>query len=476
MKETTQFVIVKSQKDIHNIAIIIQYFQKEMILGGRISMIKRKITALVLIAVMSFSLLTGCGKKSSDTSTDNTDGVVEIKWMFWDDLTATEDLMSKGYAEVIERFNEQYAGRYHCTPITTNLEEYDTKLNALVAANNCPDVFICNPGPNLTQYVESGTAKDLTDILKKKESKWYDSFTEGIFERMTYDGKIYAVPTNFAAALVFYNTEIFEKAGATIPTTFTEWIATCEKIQGAGYTPISCSAGTAWCLSMIAGYLCDRAGGPDNLIGVNAGTVDWTSESFLNAGEKLVELSKYFQKTAAGDSNDQATASFYNGEAAMLVQGSWAIGQINGNNPEMEPKCGVFSFPAIEGGADPNRMIVKTDNLVMSSKTKYEDACIALMKCFTDETAQKYTAEVGGKIPIIKVDYDKEKAPAQLSYVMDILTKSTGTLGFYNESLASVEAGDTFDNSMVDLFLGSISVKEAFQNVQEFYQEHVWKK
>lgn len=450
----------------------------------------RKVLSAILMVTMVASLLAGCGGNNSSKSTtaDNTGNssangdssgtksVKEITWMFWDDLTATEDLISLGYADVIKRFNEQYKDKYHVTAITTNLEEYDTKLNALIASKDCPDVFICNPGPNLTQYVEAGVAADLTDILNNQEKTWYGTFTDGIFERMTYDGKIYAVPTNFAAALVFYNTEMFEKAGAKVPATYDEWIEACQKIKDAGYTPISCSAGTAWCLSMIAGYLCDREGGPDNLKGVNDGTLDWTSQTFIDAGNKLVELSKYFQATAAGDSNDQATAAFYNGEAAMLVQGSWAIGQINGNNSDFESKCGVFSFPGIVGGADPNRMIVKTDNLVMSSTTENQDACIALMKCFTDETAQKYTAEVGGKIPVINVDYDKDAAPAQLGYVMDILSKSTGTLGFYNESLASVEAGDVFDNAMVDLFLGSLTSEQAFQQVQDFYTENVWNK
>ncbi|WP_349773270.1 ABC transporter substrate-binding protein [Lacrimispora xylanisolvens] len=176
---------------------------------------------------------------------------------------------------------------------------------------------------------------------------------------MTYDGKIMAIPTNFAAACVFYNTDIFKKAGVEVPKTYDELLAACKKIKEAGYTPISCSAGTAWCLSMIAGYLCDREGGPDNLVDVNAGKIEWTSKTFVDAATKLKELSQYFQDTAAGDSNDQATANFYNGDAAMLVQGSWAIAQINGNNPEFEDKCGVFQFPAIEGGSDPNRMIVK---------------------------------------------------------------------------------------------------------------------
>lgn len=448
---------------------------------------KKKIMAMVLSVAMIATMLVGCGGQSSTASGDAATGsnaseadaaasgeVQEITWMFWDDLNATEDLISLGYKDVIDRFNAEYEGVYHVTPITTNLEEYDAKLNALIAAGDCPDVYICNPGPNMKVYVESGAAADLTDILNA-ESEWYGTFTEGIFERLTYDGKIYAVPTNFAAALTFYNTEIFAEVGVEVPTTYDELLAACQKIQDAGYTPISCSAGTAWCLSMIAGYLCDRAGGPDNLANANAGTGNmWLDSSFVDAGNKLVELSKYFQPTAAGDSNDVATAAFYNGEAAMLVQGSWVIGQINGANPEFEEKCGVFAFPGIDGGADPNRMIVKTDNLLMSSTTKNQEACIALMKMFTDDTAQKYTAEVGGKIPVTGVEYDLSKAPAQLGYVSDILSKSTGTFGFYNESLDSVEAGDCFDNAMVELYLGGCTSEEAFETVQKFYEDNVY--
>ena len=421
-------------------------------------------------ALLAFTATMSAAKKSKKSK------AAEITWMFWDDLEASSDLMTQGYAQVLERFNKQYEGVYHVTPITTNLEEYDVKLNALIAAGKTPDCFISNPGPNLNAVVEAGAAADLTSILNGKEKAWYNSFTGGIFERLTYNGKIMAVPTNFAAALVFYNTDLFKKAGASVPTTYEEWIDCCKKLEKSGVTPVACSAGTPWCLSMLAGYFCDRAGGPTNLQNVNAGKGSWLDPSFKNGVGKLKEISKYFQKTAAGDSNDQATAAFYNGEAAMLVQGSWAIGQINGANPAFESKCGVFGFPAITGGADPNRMIVKTDNLVMSSKTKNQDAVIALMKMFTDDTAQKYTAEVAGKIPVTGVKFDLNKAPKQLGYVQQVLTKSTGTLGFYNESLATTEAGDTFDNAMVDIFLGSCTVDQGLTKIENYYKKNIWKK
>ena len=212
----------------------------------------KKVLATGLSLLMAMGTIAGCGV-STDTgvntnassesgvaaaektdqkeeSTTKTDGdVEEITWMFWDDMEATEDLITLGYKDVIDRFNKDYEGVYHCNVITTNLEEYYTKLNALVASNQTPDVFIVSPGPNLTDYVEPGVAADLTDYLH--EDGWYDTFNGGVFDKQTYDGKIYAVPTNLAAACVFYNTEMFADAGVDVPETYDDLLAACETLQ-----------------------------------------------------------------------------------------------------------------------------------------------------------------------------------------------------------------------------------------------------
>ena len=396
--------------------------------------------------------------------------VQEITWMFWDDLDTSNDLITQGYKEAIDRFNTDYEGKYHVTPITTDLEGYYTKLNALVDADDTPDVFIVSPGPNLDDYVLPGVAAPLDEYLEA--DGWKETFSsDAVFAQQTYDGKIYAIPLNIAAACVFYNTEMFEEAGAEVPTTFDELLDACQKLQDAGFTPITISAGTAWCLSMLAGYLCDREG--VDLDAIASGEESWVNEKTLAAGEKLLELSKYFQKTAASDSNDVATAGLFDEEAAILIQGSWAIGQINGANPEFEDICGVFQFPAFEGGNDPNRIIAKSDSLAMSSTTEHPEACVALLKYFTDDVAQKYTAEKGGKIPVTSVEYDVEAAPKELAYVMDIFSNASATFGFYNESLASTEAGSFFDDQIVSMYLGKMTPEEAFQAVEDFYVENV---
>lgn len=444
---------------------------------------KKKVLSVLLSTAMIASVLVGCGGDSAAPATPAADGgttaadtgsdaaassgAQEITWMFWDDLNATEDLISIGYKETVERFNKDYEGQYHVNVVTTNLEEYYPKLNALVAAGETPDCFIVSPGPNLDVYVDPGVAADLTDYIKA--DGWIDTFNggEGAFSQQTYDGKIYAVPLNIAAACVFYNTEMFEAAGiTTMPTDWQGLLDACEKLQAAGYTPLTISAGTAWCLSMLAGYLCDSEG--VDLAAIDAGTASWLDSNVVNATNKLVEISKYFQETAAGDTNDVATANFYNEEAAMLIQGSWAIAQINGANPDFESKCGVFAFPGTDG-----RVIAKSDSLAMSATTKNPEAVIAFMKYFTDDTAQKYTAEVGGKIPVTTVEYDASKAPAQLAYVMDVFGNAKSTFGFYNESMASTEAGSTFDDAMVAIYLGT-PVEEGLQTVEDFYKNNVW--
>ncbi len=427
---------------------------------------KKRIMAILLSVAMVATMLAGCGNAADGASAG---GVQEITWMFWDDLNATEDLISLGYKDTIERFNKDYEGKYHVTPITTNLEEYYPKLNALVAAGETPDMFIVSPGPNLDVYVDPGVAADLTSYLEA--DGWVDTFNGGknAFSQQTYDGKIYAVPLNIAAACVFYNTDMFADAGITeMPTDWDGLMAACQALSDKGYTPLTISAGTAWCLSMLAGYICDSEG--VDLDAIDAGTAHWTDANVVSAATKLIEISKYFQPTAAGDTNDVATANFYNEEAAMLIQGSWAIGQMNGANAAIEDKCGVFAFPGTGG-----RVIAKSDSLAMSSSTKNPEAVIALMKYFTDDTAQKYTAEVGGKIPVTTVEYDAAKAPAQLAYVMDVFGNASSTFGFYNESLASTEAGETFDNAMVAIFLGE-PVESSLQTIEDFYTNNVWNK
>lgn len=438
---------------------------------------KKKLLSLFLTCSMILTMLVGCNSDSTDTSTkggSSKSGDQTISLMFWDDLNTTQDKMSLQYKKYIDEFNAADNG-YHIevTSAALSNNEYDTKLNAAIAAKKTPDIFFVNPGPTMTKFVKSNVVMDLTDILSK-EAEWKSKFQEGVFDSLTYDGKIMAVPLNFATACVFYNTEIFKEVGIQAPTTWSEFMDNCSKIKAAGYSPLTCSGVDAWCIGILGAYLCDREGGPDNLAAVLDGSGSWTDDSYIRAGKKLKDLADngYFQDTFLGDANDQATANFYNGKAAMLVQGSWAIAQINGNHPEAEDTTGVFTFPALEGGTgDANRWIAKTDNICIAKDCKVVDGCIEFLKLLTSDAAQKETAENAGKVPVMNgIDIDYDKAPKQFKYITDAMANMSGTLGFYNESVPTTEIGDEYNNAILAIASGQKTPEQAFADLDEFYK------
>ena len=96
--------------------------------------------------------------------------------------------------------------------------------------NDTPDIFICNPGPNLTQYVEAGVVADLTDILTNQEKNGTIPLVVVSLKELHMMERLWQFLQTLQERCVFYNTEIFEEAGV-VPTTYDELLARCEKIQ-----------------------------------------------------------------------------------------------------------------------------------------------------------------------------------------------------------------------------------------------------
>ena len=76
---------------------------------------KRLLSVLLSAAMVAGTMAVAVPAYADDTE--------EITWMFWDDLEATEDLVSKGYKDVIDRFNTEYEGKYRSQQTWKNMTE-----------------------------------------------------------------------------------------------------------------------------------------------------------------------------------------------------------------------------------------------------------------------------------------------------------------------------------------------------------------
>ena len=220
----------------------------------------------------------------------------------------------------------------------------------------------------------------------------------------------------------------------------------------------------------MSAYLSNRLGGNDPLQKISDGAGDWNDPSFVKSGELVKELytKGYVQPSSPADSQDQAAGYMKSGQAAMMVMGSWLIGQLNGTDSKVKGKMGVFTFPKVEGGAgDANMWLAKTDNLAISNNCKNPDLALEFVKYLTSDDFQKQTAEVAGKIPVTKVTVDTSKAPKEFGFISDCMKTSTGMFTFYDEALGA-KIGDEYNNTMGAIAAGSKTPKDAFAALQTY--------
>ncbi len=122
---------------------------------------------------------------------------------------------------MVQAFQKQYPG------VTVKVEtapfaDYFTKLQALIAGGQAPDVFELNY-ENFVPYADKGVLLDLSPLAAADKT-----FDPKIFYPKAYDlfneqGKQYGLSESFSDVVLFYNKDLFQKAGVPFPTSDWTW-------------------------------------------------------------------------------------------------------------------------------------------------------------------------------------------------------------------------------------------------------------
>lgn len=138
-----------------------------------------------------------------------------ISWWTHDGLNE-ENGAEQWFAEF-----EKFTGIHLDHQFIPNNEYYD-KLKLAFASDEVPEVFDLN-GANLALYASQGAIYDLTDLLKASEL--YDKVDPAIWDAISIDGKIYAIPKEMPSAAVTYvRGDWLEQLGMKAPTTYDEFL------------------------------------------------------------------------------------------------------------------------------------------------------------------------------------------------------------------------------------------------------------
>lgn len=188
---------------------------------------KRKIISAVLALTLTVGALAGCGSGKSledQSQSDNTETKAEdtVKMADAAEVDGTEitfwhsmgGVNGTAIDTLVKKFNEE--NEYGITVNAQYQGEYDDSLNKLKSAQ------IGNMGADLVQLYEIGTrfmieSGWIVPMQNMIDADQYDmsQIEENLAAYYTVDDELYSMPFNSSTPLMYYNKDMFEKAGIT---------------------------------------------------------------------------------------------------------------------------------------------------------------------------------------------------------------------------------------------------------------------
>ncbi|MDN3497272.1 extracellular solute-binding protein [Planococcus sp. APC 4015] len=240
--------------------------------------------------------------------------------------------------------------------------EMDTSGVDVVSASfvrgNPPDIMLANYNFEVARFVQRCALSDLSGTDASATVR--EDLQPLLDQYGSCDGRISALPYSVMAASVIYNTQIFEANGLEVPETWDELVDVCEALQAAGITPFYATFKDDWTVGQ--GWYDYAIGGsvdvPDFFEGMNAEGTEVGPDSsvsfqrdFAEPMQKMTELtSSYVNEDAPSRGYGDGNLAFGKGEAAMYLQGPWALGEIAKSAPDLE--LGTFPLPITDDPAD----------------------------------------------------------------------------------------------------------------------------
>jgi multiple sugar transport system substrate-binding protein len=338
---------------------------------------KKAPIALGIITAGVLALTTAC----SNGGTPAASGDVTLGWTVW---AATEAEVGawQHLADLVHEKEPNLTVKLS----TAAWPDYWTKLPTVLAGSNVPCIVGLQMG-----YVPKFAASfpGLNDRLEAVGIDKAD-FDPGIWDTMSQNGEILAVPYDYGPYIVFYNKDLFEAAGLALPQNgwkLDEFLADAHAL----------TSGDKYGFAVHSGIDSLNQWGP-TIAGVQAVTDDLklnvnTPEvkKFLDWYAGLVTTEKVAAPLAAGTADPGAL--FQGGSAAMYVDGPWAL--INAK-AVAKFNVGVVTIPEGDSG-----LLTTTggSGFGLSEKCEHKDEAMKAIAIITGDEALSYLAEVGRAWP-----------------------------------------------------------------------------
>jgi len=400
--------------------------------------------------------LTACGASGGDAGAGGGDPEQLTMWA----RSSTQDYTQA----LVDAWNADHETQIDLTIVAS--ESFQQKAGAAAGAGSLPDILAADVvyAPN---YAKQSVFLDITDRIA--ELPFADDLVDAHVEAATVDGKAYAVPHKVDSSFIFYNKDLFSRAGLdpeAPPTTYEGIREAAAAITALGdgtygaYFPGNCAGCNAYTAFGVA-----KAG--DEVPFTDDGaTVDIDNDAladWFGLYQELYADGSVAPGATTGDSTTQQEP-FLQGKAGMWPNGSYSIPVVN---ETVDFEWGYMPLATADGSG--TGTFVGGDVIGISGTSPNADAAWEFIEWTLEDDAQVNIVAKAGDLPV-RVDLaDNENTgadPRLVAVTEGLANGYTPSTLAYGEAINSPNGpwltavrGAVFDNDPDALATGQDSIQ-----------------
>jgi glucose/mannose transport system substrate-binding protein len=351
--------------------------------------------------VLAVALLLGAGCRSPDSHAVADSGPVTgapagrpIELLSWWGPLGQSDPVHALIAEHAKRFPEDYV----INARTLFSGRARSTITARMMSGEPPDVFQCNAGYDMRQWVSPNGVDDRDSKLAPLDeifpSLW-SAVPSKLLDYISYQGKLYGVPaTVHRLNAMFYNKAVLAAHGLAAPASVTDLKAAGRKLRAAGIPLFAISGKEPWQLGhfVFEGLLIAREGA-DFYRSYFGGSEQPDDPRMVKTLEEGLELLRYANKDWQDLTFLEAADLVVQGKAAVSVDGDWMTVYYAPDGLTDSSPIGEAAFPGSE------KMFVFTSDLFsLPVKAKNPAGAKRFLTTVASPEAQRVLAKVKGCI------------------------------------------------------------------------------
>ena len=442
----------------------------------------KKIIALLLAIVMCFGLA-ACGGNAAPAETNAPAAPAQTK--------ATEaapaekvtlnvvtsyggdDGNRKNFEAAVKAYEESTGNKVNDGSATSN-EEWKAKVLTDFETGSEPDVLFFFTNADADPIINAGKVVSIEEIRTV-----YPEYATNMKDSMmavAADGQHYAVPSSGFWENMFVNKSVLDACDVALPGpdyTWEQFLADCETIKEAGYTPIAASLFEVphyWFEFMVMnnGTLANQLEVPTIADGKLVD--DAVSQKWIAALEDMKSLYEagYFPDNTLTATDAETVALFGEGEAAFLIDGSWKCGYFSENHTDTLEDYVVCCVPG-KGDRPATDAIGGISMGYFITRKAWEDP--AKRAAAIEFVSQLTSDEVLSTFVTTEVTALKNGAtPAGLNAIQqsaaDCNANVTGVVGAVQDTITAEAKGDLFAN-IQKVVTGQMTAAEAVESAMK---------